>query len=63
MNVPFVPPVTVTSPVTNSVTASEKVNVAVSAAVELIFAGTPPISTVGLSSSITVTGKLAVSPA
>ena len=48
---PFVPPVTVTSPVTNPVTSSENVNVAVSAAVELIFGGTPPISTVGAPTS------------
>ena len=47
MNAPFVPPVTVTSPVTNPVTSSENVNVTLSAAVELIFGGTPVISTVG----------------
>ncbi len=56
-NAPFVPPATVTSPVTNPVTASENVNATLSAAVELIFAGTPVIETVGLSpsSSVTVT--------
>ncbi len=56
-NAPFVPPVTVTSPVTNPVTASENVNATLSAVVELIFAGTPVIETVGLSpsSSVTVT--------
>ena len=41
------PPVTVTSPVTKSVTASENMNVAVSGEVELIFDGTPVIRTVG----------------
>ena len=51
VNVPFVPPVTVTSPVTNPVTSSEKVNVAVSAAVESIVAGTPVIPTVGAAAS------------
>ena len=50
-NVPFVPPVTVTSPVSNPVTSSEKVNVAVNAAVELIFDGTPVIDTVGAAAS------------
>ena len=40
-NVPFVPPVTVTSPVSNPVTSSDQVNVAVSCVVELIFEGTP----------------------
>ncbi len=47
MNAPAAPPVTVTSPIANPVTASENVNVAVSTVRELIFAGTPPISTVG----------------
>ena len=41
------PPVTVTSPVSNPVTSSEKVNVAVKAVMELILAGTPVIATVG----------------
>ncbi len=50
-NVPFVPPVTVTSSVTNPVTSSENVNVAVSAAVELIFDGNPVIVTVGAAAS------------
>ena len=47
VNAPFVPPVTVTSPVTNPVTDSENMNVAVNAAVELILGGTPVIATVG----------------
>ena len=48
---PFDPPVTVTSAVTNPVTSSEKVNVAVNASVELIAVGTPEIWTVGAAAS------------
>ena len=44
---PFVPPVTVTSPFSNPVTSSEKVNFAVNSWVELTEAGTPVISSVG----------------
>ena len=43
----MVPPLTVASPFTNPVTASEKMKFAVMTAVELMFAGTPVISTVG----------------
>ena len=44
------PPVTATSPVTNSDTSSDHVNVAVNASVVLIAAGTP-IETVGTAAS------------
>ena len=47
VNVPFVPPVTVTSPVTKPVTSSDHVNVTLSAVVVLIAEGNPPISTAG----------------
>ena len=60
VNVPFVPPVTVTSPVTNPVTSSENVNVAVNTAVELILGGTPVISTVGASASQVAVADTAV---
>ena len=46
-NVPLVPPVTVTSAVTKSVTSSEKVKVTSRASAALIASGTPPIVTVG----------------
>ena len=45
------PPVTSTSPVTNSVTVSENVKVAVSPAVERIFSGKPVMVTDGAESS------------
>ena len=56
-NVPFEPPVTVTSPVAKPVTSSEKVKVAVKASVALIASGTPVIVTVGAAVS---TVKVAV---
>ena len=59
VNSPFVPPVTVTSPVTNSVTTSENANVAVNASVELITDGTPVIATVGTSASQTAVAVVA----
>jgi hypothetical protein len=59
-NVPFVPPVTVTSPVANPVTDSLNVNVAVSAVVALIRAGTPVIVTVGADVSQTAVAETAV---
>ena len=43
----LVPPATVTSAVSKPLTSSEKVKVAWNVAVELIFAGTPEIATVG----------------
>ena len=56
VNAPFVPPATVTSPVTKSVTSSENSNVAVNAVVELILGGTPVIRTVGaVASHVAVT--------
>ena len=56
VNVPFAPPVTVTSPASNPVTSSENVKIAVNAAVELILVGTPVILTVGaIVSSLSVT--------
>ena len=45
------PPLTSTSPVRKSVTDSEKVNVTVRSAVELIQSGTPLIANVGASAS------------
>ena len=50
VNVFFIPPLTVTSPISKSVTSSEKVNVTVNGAVLLIFSGTP-IATVGATTS------------
>ena len=46
-NVPFEPPVTVTSSVSKPVTSSEKVKETSRAVVALIASGTPPISSVG----------------
>ena len=50
-NAPRVPPVTVTSPMTNPVTASENSNSAVNGALELILAGTSLMLTVGAAAS------------
>ena len=60
VKVPLVPPVTVISFVSNSVTSSVNVKVAVSSAVELILDGRPVIVTSGVASSqtaVTVSGS------
>ena len=58
-NMPLVPPLTVTSPVSNPLTSSEKVKVAWNVAVELIVLGTPEIATVGASPSQTAVSDTA----
>ena len=52
-NVPFAPPVTVTSSVTNPVTSSLNVNVAVSRSLPLILSGRPVMVSVGTTASQT----------
>ena len=60
VNSPFAPPVTLTSGVSNPVTTSEKVNVAVRLAVEELKVPGPLIESVGLEASQTAVAETGI---